>query len=1650
MFDNKWQKKEMPLVSLIGMGGGIASPAFLASIVLNILKPTVFSPVDDTGVPDFDYNAESSAIMSVDQVVDNTPIVGSDENFNGGTLYAERLHSVYDPSTQRIVIAYTDWTNNEYGTYVVGQVDGDTITFGTPAAFRNQKCENIKTGYDPVNEKVYIAFVDGGHGGYVSVIAGDVDPTTNSINFGNYISLHGRGGGILGMAYDTTNQNMVVAYHDDTVHRGKIECVTMRDAASNLLGNGPQTEFGYGIVDNISNNGGISSNIVYDSNTNRIVIAYSGMDDYAGKVVVGEGTGGSWNTATVNFGSPVRFDNLGIYSGVTNGDSKRIRMVYNPDAQKIIIGYRFQHSFDNQASYTSNAQVIAGTVDPSTNTVNFGNSTVFGDLDPRELEIDYDSNSQKMILAYHPYIGGETNRIDFVAATIDGTTISVEDPVNIGTYSTIPYNTSIAYDSSNQKFVVSHTTNATGGISNVVSLVSTATQLTLTDTTVSRVSDGSLIGGTSIDQVLTVGETVQADTAAASTVSIPVFDSHLYTGTGNSTTITNGIDLAGEGGMVWIKWTSGGAYSVESHCLMDTERSSGSASDQYGTFTPFLRPNQDVAQQNAYYLNFNSDGYEIDAASSLVNHDSGGQYVGWTFGKAPGFFDIVKWNASDLTTGDYMVNHNLGTTPGMIICKNLDNGGAPWYVYHKHAINSSSSDPNAHFFKLSETREAIYSSGMSDPNSDFGGWAVTDTQFRASGSLGLDNGSDDFIAYVFAEDTPGLIKCGSYTGAGASTQVNVGFQPRWMMIKRADSTGNWVILDKDMDDHTYLKANSDDPQGGVIWNFTSTGVTLVGEWGSLNNSGGQYTYIAISENAETDITIQSTATGEVSASSGNTITLSNTTGTWSTGMKVQGATTDTKDNPDAIKVEDVSLTSSAPTAERNVNTWGDAMWEIATDENFTQNVQTATTVLSATGTQAGPSFTLERETGYYTRTKYTALGQESEWSDVTYFVTKALPVYADDLFSTTLWSGTGSAHEIVTGIDNTANTLIWTKSRNYGNSHRLYTPAVNTIMGHDAVLYSNIANNPGSLGSQDVTGFTANGFTVGDEPNANTGMINSSNLDYVAWNFKAAPGFFDVVTWTGTNDGTRISHNLGSLPGMIMVKNLDSYTENWRVYAKKEMWIDGETYAYYTLSLNTNGGNSQSVANIANADTFNPQSMGSEASGTRYVAYLFADNDARFGTNGDESIIKCGSYTGNGSTDGPEIDLGFEPQFLLYKNITQATKWEMIDTMRGMPNSTPNNYMRVLSPNTSSAEGTDFSTHPTPTGFKITNNGASNNGTNNQYVYIAIRRPHRPATIATDVFDVGLRSGSGSDAKTNSSILTDMTFVLRRNSSSEYNGIGSRLMGPDVLQLNSDSPPIGGWLDSTAPWANMTGAMINGGNGAANTGNLIDYSFKRSPGFFDVVKYTGNGSSPHSIPHNLGVEPEMMWVKNTTQYASGRDWMVYMSGATGTNQTYVGNVFDQTHKAYLSLNKTDGAGFNNQNWKGVAPTSTHFTVGSGVYTNESSRDHIVYLFASQPGISKVGWYVGSTGSNIDVDCGFTAGSRFVMIKRLDAHSDWYVWNAERGIVSGSDPYMKTNTTDQEFTGDDYIDPLNAGFTITSSAPADLNQNGGQYLFLAIA
>jgi hypothetical protein len=204
----------------------------------------------------------------------------------------------------------------------------------------------------------------------------------------------------------------------------------------------------------------------------------------------------------------------------------------------------------------------------------------------------------------------------------------------------------------------------------------------------------------------------------------------------------------------------------------------------------------------------------------------------------------------------------------------------------------------------------------------------------------------------------------------------------------------------------------------------------------------------------------------------------------------------------------------------------------------------------------------------------------------------------------------------------------------------------------------------------------------------------------------------------------------------------------------------------------------------------------------------------------------------------------------------------------------------------------------------------------------------------------------------------------------------------------------------------------------------------------DAVAYSGT-SSAHNEEHNLNVVPELMIFKNRSQ--SGDNWVVYS------------NVFSPAN--YIKLNSDSYAvpDASNLRFNNTAPTESVFTVGTSIETNFNGQNYISYLFATLAGVSKVGSYTG-TGADLNVDCGFSAGARFVLIKRSDSGGtgDWYVWDSARGIVAGNDPYLLLNSTAAEVTSTDYIDPLSSGFTVTSSAPAALNASGGTYIFLAIA
>jgi len=110
---------------------------------------------------------------------------------------------------------------------------------------------------------------------------------------------------------------------------------------------------------------------------------------------------------------------------------------------------------------------------------------------------------------------------------------------------------------------------------------------------------------------------------------------------------------------------------------------------------------------------------------------------------------------------------------------------------------------------------------------------------------------------------------------------------------------------------------------------------------------------------------------------------------------------------------------------------------------------------------------------------------------------------------------------------------------------------------------------------------------------------------------------------------------------------------------------------------------------------------------------------------------------------------------------------------------------------------------------------------------------------------------------------------------------------------------------------------------------------------------------------------------------------------------------------------------------------------------------VSYLFATCPGVSKVGSYTGN-GTTQTINCGFTGGARFVLIKRTDSTGDWYVYDTARGMTALTDPYLLANTSAAQTATLGSVTTVSTGFALNAAVLADINVNGGSYIFLAIA
>jgi hypothetical protein len=625
----------------------------------------------------------------------------------------------------------------------------------------------------------------------------------------------------------------------------------------------------------------------------------------------------------------------------------------------------------------------------------------------------------------------------------------------------------------------------------------------------------------------------------------------------------------------------------------------------------------------------------------------------------------------------------------------------------------------------------------------------------------------------------------------------------------------------------------------------------------------------------------------------------------------------------------------------------------------------------------------------------------------------------EDVFSTYLYTGNGSTQTITNGIDLAGEGgLVWIKSRSAATDNFLF----DTIRGTTKEINSNSTGAEATLANS-LTAFNANGFSIGSA----TGIgVNAAT--YASWTFRKAERFFDVVTYTGNGaTGRQIAHDLGVVPGCIIVK-CTSLNTNWVVHHRSlsgaNRYLELNTTIAQTLDNDQFG-----ALPTASVFTVGPNS-GVNRNGDTYVAYLFAHDPLGPSGDGSDGLIACGTFTGNTT-----VTLGWEPQWILIKPTSTTGNWDLHDNMRGWPVS---GDAQRLKANLSDAEDGTAQIFPNATGFSTSIGSAT-------HIYIAIRRgPMREPTSGTEVFNVVTQTASaGTSANVGFPVDTSICTYRTAYNFNYMGVVQDRLRGYATANTSGTYPALVTNSTQTETALSPGNPVIYGVNNSqtsisfgtnAATGSTVVWNFRRAPGFFDVVAYTGDGVSNRQINHNLGVAPELTIIKVRDQ--PSRQWFVRCSYLPNPNDEYF----------FLSLNN----GLSSVSGTWLTPTETTFGLGIPfAEVNNAGWKYISYHFATLPGVSKVGSYTGN-GSSQTINCGFTTGARFVLIKRTDSTGDWYVWDTARGIVTGDDPHLSLNTTAAEVTTNDTIDPDSTGFIVNQVAATNVNVNAATYIFLAIA
>ena len=605
--------------------------------------------------------------------------------------------------------------------------------------------------------------------------------------------------------------------------------------------------------------------------------------------------------------------------------------------------------------------------------------------------------------------------------------------------------------------------------------------------------------------------------------------------------------------------------------------------------------------------------------------------------------------------------------------------------------------------------------------------------------------------------------------------------------------------------------------------------------------------------------------------------------------------------------------------------------------------------------------------------------------------------------------------------------------------------ALDTTRGLGFVNYWNLSNAQDGSASPVYLTVSSTGFATTSNGNDN---FNASGSDYVAYCWKANGGTtstnsegsedstvqanaaagFSIIKYTGTGSGATIGHGLDSAPKFIISKRIDSSSD----------WLGGAVD--WTKYLEPNGTPPFRTANVwgntAPTDSVYSVINSTSASGVDYIVYAFADV---------AGYQKIGTYTGNGSANGPIVETDFEVGFVWIKNLDSTNDWQIFDNGRN----TSNPRTEAISPSSSGGDWTNsgYKVDFLSNGFQIIGDGSGINESGDSILYIAIATdPDTEAPTLADSFNVKTWTGDGSARNIDLGFQPNFAWIKSRSYARNHylydsiRGADNQLVSNTtdaqannsqrLTAFNTDSFSLGTSdevnksAETYVAWAWKANDDVPTINDNGSIDSIVSVNANAG---FSIVKYHGDSASSATIGHGLSSAPELIITK-ALNFAGG--WPTQIGGyyglrlnSTGANDTANGSVF----------------------YGNTAPTATVFTVGGSDEVNDD-YDYISYCFHSVAGYSKFGTYTGDGGDGTGptVTTGFKPD--FVMVKRSSGTGNWQIYDTRRNdkLLFPNDSAAEQNLV--------YVDFLSTGFKpiAPSSATGDtnINLNGSTYIYAA--